>query len=167
MKLLARVDVGVPSRRAADFVYLDMTPDYAAWLLDQYQLFQQMLKIPGPLALWVTFVDDHAQWYTATNGLPGFECFAHNLLVTGWVILPDHFEPAGQAYKAGIIPSVKAHMNIGREGISWNILMRGNCHHGTQPLAEMLLKQIAGIKLPPVLQPTSASESSHDHPDHQ
>ena len=93
MKLLARVDIGIPSRRAADFVYLNMTPDYAAWLLDQYQLFQQMLKIPGQLALWVTFVDDHAQWYTATNGLPVFEHFANELLVTGWIILPEHFEP--------------------------------------------------------------------------
>jgi hypothetical protein len=160
MKLLAVVDVGTPSQRAADFVFIDLTPDLAAWLVDQYHLFQQMLQLPGPRPLWVTFVDEHALWYANNGLLPCFELYREELTRDGFVVLPPHFVPEGPAFAAALIPSVKGHMNIAEEGISWHVLMRGSCHHATPPLSEALLKQAAGVKLAAV-PPPSPTGSDH------
>lgn len=160
MKLLSTVDVATQAQRGARYAYIELHADVAAWLIDQYQLFQRMLAIPGPRPLWTTFVDEHVRWY-GLQDLPAFSCFNVELTDHGFVRLPDHFVPEGPAFSEAELPNVKGHMNISGDGVSWHVLLRGTAHHATPPLREPLLRAAAGIILPAVSTPSSTDSNNH------
>jgi len=139
MQILARVDTSTSQRSGV--AYIDISHTFAEWLLDQYTLFLKMCDIQGPRPLWVTFNDETAKFCVPTSLFSQFDAQLA-AAEPGYIVLPQYFVPEPQALRQAVLAGVKPHLIISPEGISWHVILDAGQHHGTLPLAAVLLEDL-------------------------